>query len=312
MTSLAQTAPKSALIVFNPKSGRGDSGIETFTELLRAAGIRVELRETAPGSTPEEDVKGLDTFDALVGAGGDGTVSSLAYAARSFGKPYLAYPAGTANLIAQNLGLPTDPQALAELFLSGQTVTLDLAELEVRGEVHGFAMLAGLGLDAAMIRDSEQTKDRLGVAAYVASALKQLRPQHAHFKLNLDGEEIEVEGMGVMVANFGMANYRVPITGDVSPADGKLTVIVLKGHSITSLVPTLLGSIRARLHLGAADLGDSLETFEAAEISVQASQALPAQYDGETLEGDLQSLKARVLPGAIRYFTPAAVEELTT
>ena len=312
MTSSAQSAPKSALIVLNPKSGRGDSGIETFTEHLRAAGIRVELRETTADSTPDEDVKGLEGFDALVGAGGDGTVSSLAYAARSFGKPYLPYPAGTANLIAQNLGLPTDPRELADLFLSGRTITLDLAELDVQGKTHGFAMLAGLGLDAAMIRDSEETKDHLGVAAYVASALKQLHPKHAHFTLKLDGEEVEVEGMGVMIANFGMANYRVPITGDVSPADGKLTVIVLKGHTIASLVPSLLGSIRAKLHLGAADLGDSLETFEAAEVSVQASQALPAQYDGETLEGDLLSLSARVLPGAIRYFTPAMVEDLTT
>ncbi|TSA81133.1 hypothetical protein FNU79_15460 [Deinococcus detaillensis] len=157
--------------------------MEEFTRYLRDAGVRIELRETTPESTPEEDIKGLKDFDALIGAGGDGTVSSLAYAARTYQKAYPPYPAGTANLIAQNLNLPTDPRELADLFLSGQTVTLDLAELEVDGKVHGFAMLAGLGLDAAMIRDSEHTKDRLGVAAYVASALKQLHPQHAQFKL---------------------------------------------------------------------------------------------------------------------------------
>lgn len=312
MTLESSTTFKSALLVLNPKSGHGDSGIEPFIGHLRDAGVQVELRETTPDSTPDEDVKGLEAFDALIGAGGDGTVSSLAYVARSYRKAYLPYPAGTANLIAQNLELPTDPRALADLFLSGQTVTLDLAELEVNDKVHGFAMLAGLGLDAAMIRDSEHTKDRLGVAAYVASALKQVHPQHARFKLTLDGKEVEVEGMGVMVANFGMANYRVPITGNVSPADGKLTVIVLKGNSIASLIPTLLGSLRAKLHLGNADLGDSLVTFDAIEVSVQASQALPVQYDGETLAEDVQFLKARVLPGAVRYFTPAALKDLST
>lgn len=311
MTS-SKTAFGSALIIVNPKSGQGDSGVEQFAQHLKDAGVRVEMRETTAEGRSEDYLKGMEHFDALVGAGGDGTVSSLAYAARSFEKPYLAYPAGTANLIAQNLELPTDPRALADLFLSGHTVTLDLAELEVKGEVHGFSMLAGLGLDAAMIRDSEHTKDRLGVAAYVTSALKQLHPQHAHFKLTLDGKEVEVEGMGVMVANFGMANYRVPITGDVSPADGKLTVIVLKGRSIVSLIPTLLGSLRAKLHLGNADLGDSLETFEATEVNVQASQALPAQYDGEVLEGDVEVLKARVLPGAVRYITPAVLKDLLT
>jgi diacylglycerol kinase (ATP) len=312
MNSGPSTALRSALVIVNPKSGQGDSGIEQFVQHLRDAQIRVEVRETTAEGTSDDYVRGLEDFDALVGAGGDGTVSSLAYAARSFDKPYLAYPAGTANLIAQNLNLPTDPKELADLFLSGQTVTLDLAELEIAGEIHGFAMLAGLGLDAAMIRDSEHTKDRLGVAAYLVSALKQLRPVHSNFTLTLDGKEVEVEGMGVMVANFGMANFRVPITGDVSPADGKLTVIVLKGKSIVSLVPTLLGSIRAKLHLGNADLGDNLETFDATEVSVQASQGMPAQYDGETLEGDVQSLKARVLPGAVRYFTPTALKDLTT
>ncbi|WP_407571751.1 diacylglycerol/lipid kinase family protein [Deinococcus altitudinis] len=312
MTSAPAPVFISVLIIVNPKSGQGDSGIEQFAQYLQDAQVRVEVRETTPDGTSDDYVQGLEEFDALVGAGGDGTVSSLACAARSFKKPYLPYPAGTANLIAQNMDLPTDPPALADLFLSGQTVTLDLAELEVGGKVHGFAMLAGLGLDAAMIRDSEHTKDRLGVAACLASALKQLHPQHAHFKLTLDGEEVEVEGMGVMVANFGMANYRVPITGDVSPADGKLTVIVLKGTSIAALVPALLGSLRAKLHLGAADLGDSLETFEATEVGVHASQASPAQYDGETLEGDVELLKARVLPAAVRYFTSTVLKDLTT
>ena len=142
--------------------------------------------------------------------------------------------------------------------------------------------------------------------------MKQLHPQHAHFKLTLDGTELEVEGLGVLIANFGMANYRVPITGDVSPTNGKLTVIVLKGRSIVSLLPTLLASLRAKLHLGNADLGDSLETFEATEISVQASHVLPAQYDGETLGGDIEVLKARVLPGAVRYITSANLKDRTT
>ena len=224
----------------------------------------------------------LDSFfvnrnisDALVGAGGDGTVSSLAYAARTAQKPYLPYPAGTANLIAQNLKLPTKPRELADVFLAGRTLTLDLAELDVAGQTHGFAMLAGLGIDAAMIRDSEEEKSSMGAGAYVASALKQLRPETAHFTVTLDDRELQVEGMGVMVANFGMANFRMPITGDVSPADGKLSVIVLKGTSIAALIPSLIGSVRAKLNLGDPDLGDALETYESSEVRVSPAATYP-------------------------------------
>ncbi len=312
MTSSPQAAFGSALIIVNPKSGQGESGAEQFAQHLRDAGVRVEVRETTLDGTADQYVQGLEAFEALVGAGGDGTVSSLAYAARSYGKPYLPYPAGTANLIAQNLDLPGDPRALADLFLSGKTLTLDLAELDIEGETKGFAMLAGLGVDAAMIRDSEEAKGRFGVGAYLISALKQLNPTKAEFTLTLDGRVLKVEGMGVMVANFGLANFRVPITGDVSPADGKLTVIVLKGSSLTSLLPALIGSVRAKLNLGDPDLGDSLERYEACEVAVQASVPLPAQYDGEALDGDLQQFRARVLPGAVRYITGTTVADLTT
>ncbi|MGY2895984.1 diacylglycerol/lipid kinase family protein [Deinococcus sp. UYEF24] len=147
MTSRTFTSPKSALIIVNPKSGQGESGIEQFAQYLRDAQVHVEVRETTPEGTPDDYVQSLEEFDTLIGAGGDGMVSILAYAARSFNKPYLPYPAGTANLIAQNLDLPKDPRALADLFLSGQTVTLDLAELKVAGKVHGFAMLAGLRVE---------------------------------------------------------------------------------------------------------------------------------------------------------------------
>lgn len=299
-------------MIVNPTSGQGDSGTDQFAQYLKDAQVRVEVRETTPDGSAEDYVQGLGDFDALVGAGGDGTVSSLAYAARSFGKPYLPYPAGTANLIAQNLDLPTEPRALADLFLSGQTLTLDLAELEIEGKTRGFAMLAGLGVDAAMIRDSEETKGRFGVGAYVISALKQLNPTQAHFTLTLDGRVVEVDGMGVMVANFGLANFRVPITGDVSPADGKLTVIVLRGGTLASLLPTLIGSLRAKLNLGDPDLGDSLERFEASDVTVHASVPLPAQYDGETLEANLQEFHARVLPRAVRYITSTTLADLTT
>ncbi|GGR07350.1 diacylglycerol/lipid kinase family protein [Deinococcus ruber] len=311
-TPSTSSRPDSALIVFNPNSGQGDSGVEDFAQFLKDAGVRVELRETTAEGTPETYLKGLEDFGALVVAGGDGTVSSLAYAAREYHKPFLAYPAGTANLIAQNLALPSTPRELADLFLSGQTLRLDLAEFDSDGKTRGFAMLAGLGMDAAIIRDSEDLKEHLGVAAYVVSALKQLTPKHAKFTLTLDGRRVEVEGMGVMVANFGMANLRVPITGDVSPADGKLTVIVLKGGSIASLLPKLIGSVRAKLNLGDPDLGNNVETYDAREVNVETSEALPMQYDGEILEGEWTSLKARILPGAVEYITATTLDDLTT
>lgn len=305
------TSGKRYLIVFNPKSGQGDSGLNEFVDDLRDSGSEVVERELHPDQPMAQHIEDLQSFNAVVAAGGDGTVSSLAYAARGQNVPILAYPAGTANLIAQNLDLPRDPAALAQIVLAGHAVQVDMGEVEVRGEKSGFCMLAGAGADAAMIRDSEELKERFGAMAYVMSAMKQMNPRKTRFHLVVDGQERDFEGIGVMVANFGMANYRLPITDDISPTDGRFTVILLKADHLFRLVPNLIDSVRSRLNLGDPMFSDNLETLEAREISVDASDPFPLQYDGE-LHVETTPFTARILPGAVRFLTSARRDELDT
>lgn len=299
------------LVVFNPKSGKGDSDLPEFVRLLRAGGAEVVQRELKREPPLAEQVSDLHTFDALVAAGGDGTVSSLAYTVRDTDIPLLAFPAGTANLIAQNLDLPTSAPELAALVLSGHTITVDLGEIEVRGERHGFAMLAGAGADAAMIKGSEELKERFGVMAYVLSAMKQLNPRKTTFTLTLDGERREFEGIGVMVANFGMANYRMPITTHIDPGDGQFTVVLLRAGNLLRLIPNLIDSVRAKLNLGDPLFSGNLETVYAREVTVDADDAFPLQYDGELMV-ETTPFTARILPGAARFLTAAVEEEVET
>lgn len=308
---LTRLSGKRVLVIFNPKSGQGDSGLPDFLTALRAGGAQVTERELRPETKMAEYVADLAEFDLLVGAGGDGTVSSLAYAARYQDVPLLAYPAGTANLIAQNLDLPRDPAALAEVVADGHAVRVDLGEIEVGGEKSGFAMLAGAGADAAMIRDSEDLKERFGAMAYVMSAMKQLNPKKTTFHLTIDGERRDFEGIGVMVANFGMANYRLPITSDISPSDGKFTVVLLKAGNILRLVPNLIDSVLVKLNLSDPVFSGNLETLEAKAVTVDADDPFPLQYDGE-LHVETTPFTARILPGAIQFLTPIRRTELDT
>lgn len=308
-----QTTPPThrILVVFNPKSGQGESGLPEFVTFLRDSGASVTERELQPDVPMSEYVQDLTEYSAVVGAGGDGTVSSLAYAMRDRNVPLLAYPAGTANLIAQNLDLPRDPAQLARIVLDGHAVQLDLGEVDVRGEKSGFCMLAGAGADAAMIRDSEDLKERFGAMAYVMSAMKQLNPKKTRFQLTIDGERREFEGIGVMVANLGMANYRLPITDDISPSDGRFTVILMRAGNILRLVPNLIDSVRGKLGLGDPMFAGNLETLEAREITVDADDPFPLQYDGE-LHVETTPFTARILPGAIRLLTHVRRDELDT
>jgi diacylglycerol kinase (ATP) len=299
-------------VLFNPKSGNGENTVLQCAAALRTAGCEVTERELEKDVPVERYLHDAQSFGSVIAAGGDGTVSGVAYALRYKNVPLLAYPAGTANLIAQNLDMPATPEELAELVLAGHAVRIDLGELNIGGQKCGFAMLAGAGADASMIKDSEELKPRFGALAYALSAMRQVNPKKTTFQMVVDGQPRSAEGIGVMIANFGKANFGLPITGDISPSDGKFTVVVLKASNVLQLLPNLIDSVRSKLNLGDPVFGaGNIETFEASEISVDAADPLPLQYDGE-LHVETTPFSAKVLPGAIRFITAAKKEVLKT
>lgn len=308
---------KGVLVIFNPKSGQGSSALPALLDLLRGQGIPLTERALEGQRPMAEFVHDLEDYAAVIGAGGDGTVSALAYAVAQSGVrvPLLAFPAGTANLIALNLDIPDDPQQLLQLMLSGRTVELDLGELETgAGESRtrrGFAMLAGAGADANMIKESEPLKKNFGTMAYVLAAMRQMQPPTTTFHLRADGQERTFTGIGVMIANLGMANYRLPITADISPSDGQFTVILLKEGNILRLGANLLDSLKAKFKLGDPAFSDNLETFTAREIEVVADEPFPLQFDGE-MHTETTPFTARVLPRAVSFFTMQSEGDLET
>ncbi|HWG83974.1 MAG TPA: diacylglycerol kinase family protein, partial [Deinococcales bacterium] len=249
------------LVIRNPRSGQGDAGFPAYLDELSSLGVRPTIRSLEHDTPVDDLLIDAASFDRVVAAGGDGTVSAVAHALRDSGIPIVAYPAGTANLLALNLRMPADPVELARLTVYGIGLQTDLGEIECvaghpaaeeldpredlpvpieRGTTRvGFAMIAGAGFDAAMIAGSEELKPRFGIGAYVASALAQLRPTVAEIKLTLDGEVHERSGIGVMLVNFGRIQGDLKVTPDADAHDGLLDVVVLKAHSAAGLVPVI-------------------------------------------------------------------------
>lgn len=290
------------LILHNPRSGSRESNLSSFITYLRNRGAEVTIQTLQTTNLTQ-----IKHWDCVVAAGGDGTVSSVAYALRGTGIPLLVYPAGTANLIFQNLALPRDPIQLADLVISGCGIDIDLGELESGGQTRGFCMLAGAGADADMIRGAEY-KHWLGEWAYVLSAARQLNPPKTDFILTIDGQQRLFTGIAVMVANFGMANYRIPISHSISPIDGRLTIIFLS--SGWGLVPHILESVWQKIAQSETPQ-TGFEICHATEITIDANRPLNIQYDGELHEGTTP-LQIRILPKAVRFLTCASEAEIRT
>ena len=89
--------------------------------------------------------------------GGDGSVQRCIDAAVGSPVTLAILPAGTANLLANNLGIPIDLEQAVEVGLHGTDHTVDVGKMN--GE--HCAVMAGIGLDAVMIRDADTAmKDR--------------------------------------------------------------------------------------------------------------------------------------------------------
>ena len=113
-----------------------------------------------------------DGADLLLLWGGDGTVQRCIDALAGSNVTIAVLPAGTANLLASNLGIPMDLPGALEVALDGVRRPLDVGVLN--GE--RFAVMAGAGFDAALMQATDRAlKDRLGRLAYVWSGARAVR-----------------------------------------------------------------------------------------------------------------------------------------
>jgi diacylglycerol kinase family enzyme len=230
--------------------------------------------------------------DVVFVAGGDGTVMAAATALAGSGVPLAILPTGTGNLLARNLDLPfTDEDACLRIGLSGRTRAIDVGAVEGRK----FVVMAGLGFDAAMMRDApEGLKKKVGWPAYVVSATKHLRGRGIRVALTLDeGEPLNRRVRTVVVGNVGKLQGNIPLLPDAVPDDGVLDVVVISIRNVFDWVR--VGSRVMRR----ADVPDRrMERFTAKHIVIEASHSQPRQLDGDVIE-DGRRLDIEVEAGAL-------------
>jgi diacylglycerol kinase family enzyme len=145
--------PQTVAVIFNPASG-GDTARESSDRIrpaIQATGKKLIWLET----TREDSGQGLakdavgQGADLVVATGGDGTVMACATALAGSKVPLAVLPLGTGNLVATNFDIPTDLDQALEIALACRRRRIDLGAI---GDGR-FVIAAGMGFDAAMLRD---------------------------------------------------------------------------------------------------------------------------------------------------------------
>jgi diacylglycerol kinase (ATP) len=271
---------------------------ELRRELERQGVVDPRWVEVPKSRFAPKQVKRLlkDGVDLLVVWGGDGMVQRCVDALAGTDVALAVVPAGTANLFATNLGIPQDIEQAVAIALRGDRRKLDAGRFN--GE--HFAVMAGAGFDAAMIRDADGTlKDRLGRAAYVVTGSKNLRAKPFKAKITVDGAPWYAgDASCILIGNVGRLFGGVDVFEDASPDDGRLEIGVVHADGVTDWVRTL-----ARTAVGHAERSPLVQSTSARSMKVKLNRKVLYELDG----GDREKVKkfaVKVRPEAVTVCVP--------
>lgn len=192
--------PRSRLyVIYNPTAGwNGRRRLRRVLQILDTFGCAVTIRETAGRGDAEALARRAadEACDAIVVAGGDGTINDVINGLTAGAPPIGIVPLGTANVLAAEIGLAQDPLTIARAITMGTPIPAFAGIANHRR----FALMAGIGFDARVVEGLNlRLKRTIGKAAYVASALSALRrtrPQR--YEIDVDGEPFTAAGVVVV------------------------------------------------------------------------------------------------------------------
>ena len=275
-------------------------GLPELRRVLEAAGIADPFWCEVPKSrkAPAQVKRALDDgAELLVAWGGDGMVQRCVDVLAGTDVPLAIIPAGTANLFAANLGIPMDIEGAVAVGLHGTRRRLDLGRFN--GE--RFAVMAGAGFDAAMIRDAGDggLKERLGRAAYVWTGSENLRSKPFRADIKVDGAKwYKGKASCILLGNVGKLVGGLEAFEDASPDDGRLELGVVTAEGLLEW-----GRMIARAAVGTVDKSPFAQTTKARSVQVKLNRKVLYELDG----GDrrkVKSFKVKVEPGAVTVCVP--------
>jgi diacylglycerol kinase (ATP) len=269
------------VLVCSPHSGSACAPEEQIAA-LHEAGVRVV--EVVPVSDLPEEPQGARWaqlgVDAVIAAGGDGTVGTVA---THIGEEKLTMgilPLGTANDVARSLAIPLELPLAALWIGRGQGISIDVGQVtDARGRRRRFLHAATVGLNAefARLATDVERRQRLGPLTYPASALEVLAGHKARQIVLRLGDGEVVSGPALQIAALNLPHllggtFDIALS-DLGARDGKLAFLVVRNL----LSVQRYDQLRARL-----------ETDEPEDVTVDGELALQTPVDIELVAQGLK------------------------
>ncbi len=284
------------LLVINLHASRARASVGNAVACLAGHGFDLDIRQSADRASLARLVKDcIGGVDAVVVAGGDGTVNGAIPALIEAGKPVGILPFGTANDLALTLGIPVDPVAAANVIAEGATRRIDVGKVN---DAH-FLNVASIGLSVRIAeKQDEELKKQWGIFSYVVAAVGTLtEAERFEAVITCDGRSETVRAYQVAVGNGIHYGGGLTVSPEARIDDGVLDVYAIETASVAELI-----ALAPRLRDGTLVERDDVAFFRGPTVRIETRQPMPVNTDGELTTETPAAFS--VLPRAIALFAP--------
>ena len=230
--------------------------------------------------------------DRVVAVGGDGTVKMLSELLKETETPLGIIPAGSANGMAKELGIPIKVEEALQIILNGVCQKIDLIKIN---EEEICVHLSDIGLNAMLVKQFEQSKKR-GMWGYGKAVFRMLwEKQKMKVTIKTDDAIIKRNAYMVAIANARKYGTGANINPDGNVADSKFEVVLVRKLNVFEICKAIF--TERSFH------PERIEIFSTKNLQLDLHRKAYFQIDGEYI-GKITSLKARILPQVLNVMLP--------
>lgn len=224
--------------------------------------------------------------DAVVAAGGDGTVHLVANAILN-SKAEISFgvlPLGTGNDAARSMGLPMDPEAALT-----QIVERDCREMDVIAVADQYAVnMVTVGNTGKYVNLlTSEMKQRWGAFSYLRGVVEVMSELDVfELEIAIDDEPSErFEALNVFCANGRTSGGGLTVSDSALMNDGLMDVIIVRDGP-----PLEIAGLTAEYFLSDFREHELIEFRQARSVRIESSVDVPVSIDGDYFERKSLSL----------------------
>jgi diacylglycerol kinase (ATP) len=307
------------LVVMNPYANhhRAVGKSRSVESALSSAGLDYKIVTTQSRGDAKRIAASASGVDAVIAAGGDGTVNEvinglLSVAGEGTSQPVGILPLGTGNDFSDMTNLPRDLNAAAKVIAEGSTRQIDAGLVSYStnngsGKVSEqwsnryFDNSCGVAMEPSVALEVESMKRLSGNMRYIVGVIRGfLKLKAWHIEVHWDGGCFESPTLLLSVANSPRTGGLFNIAPNALLDDGLLDVVFAPD------MPKLEAlTILPRLVKGSHINHEKITTLRTTRLWIRSVPGTPMHVDGELVTESATVANYQVLPGKITLLSPA-------